>query len=69
MPPLPQTHRENPATSCPPLGSGAGIVAAQTNDLEGAETGSLLQHAMSADVRFGSIADMQAKLRCPLYPQ
>ena len=38
-PPRHPEHREIPAASCPPLGSGDGIVTAQTSTLIGAETG------------------------------
>ena len=52
------SRREIPAASCPPRGSGDGIVSAQTSTLKGAETGFATQHEMLADVRYGSLADI-----------
>ncbi len=44
------------AVACSPLGSRISIVLAQTSALIGAETASLLQYGMLADVRSGSFA-------------
>ena len=63
-PPRRREHREIPAASCPLLGSGDGIVSAQTSALIGAETASLLQHecwpmsAMGQTLTFGDVGPM-----------
>ena len=46
--------------ACPPLGSGDGIVTAQTSALIGLELASPLQHEMLADDRDGSFASISA---------
>src|SRR4029077_12378215 len=70
LPPRHRDYREIPAASCPPLGSGAGIVSAQTGALEGARTGfvRLLSKArsMSSWVNF---AVLGAPAGCRLYRQ
>ena len=57
-PPRRREHREIPFASCPPLGSGDGIVTAQTSTLIGANPAL----AQAADVRCGSICDMAGHL-------
>src|SRR5580704_15947694 len=57
----PSLHRQEEQrtrdASCPPLGSGQGIVTARPSALIGAKSASLLHREMLADVRFGSLAD------------